>query len=150
MIDFSTDLASHSLVRTSESRRVILEEHSAAFKWLMASFLAINGGGMISLVDMKIGPDWRTAAGVSFWIGIVCALGIAWRGQVQARAGLEKLAKIEAFWATVVASGQLDTEELGSLEREMDSVKPGASRLFGWISLLAFSLGLGLANYGNQ
>jgi hypothetical protein len=136
------------LVNSSNER--LLEEHSAAFRWLMASFLAINGGGLLVVKDL--GPPWNSSemlAALSFYIGIVLALAIAWLGQRAARAALTPISKLSGFWSTVVATGEYDQEHHQEIISEFPKTlkKIRYAPLAGWGSLIAFSIGLGLIGW---
>jgi len=129
----------------------LLEEHSAAFRWLMASFLAINGGGLLVLKDL--GAPWNKyeiAAGFAFYAGIVAALAIAWLGQKASRAALTPFSKLSSFWTTVAATGEYSITDHREILAEFPLVerKSRFAPLAGWLALLAFTFGLILLGAG--
>jgi hypothetical protein len=142
--------AEEKLRRTSEARLILIEEHSAAFKWLVASFLAVNGGGLLALGDLKIDLAQKQLAGSAFWFGIVCALGIAWQSQVIGRKAINKLSESELLWLSAIETGELDVAEGQRLENEFKAISVWPARAFGWASLLAFSVGVFLAGASLQ
>jgi hypothetical protein len=140
-------MAAHAADTASDGRRRLLEEHSAAFRWLMASFLAINGGGLVFLKDLEIeSPTLRITAATAFYLGIVSALAIAWLGQRSARAAVEPMSKLSVFWAMTAEAGEIDEGELTKLNNEISAVtaKARLAPVAGWASLLSFTVGLAL------
>jgi hypothetical protein len=150
-IDFPKELAANELARTSESRRLIIDEHSASFRWLMASLLAINSGGLFLLKDMAIAdPAWQISAAICFYLGIVAALAVAWFGQRSNRRSIQAAVNVESFWAVVSSTGRLDQEAHSELIQSISTAaKPGFSRHAGWLSLLFFTGGLVSAGCGS-
>jgi hypothetical protein len=141
----------HAAVTSSQNR--LLEEHSAAFRWLMASLLAINSAGLLVLKDgLGSMSVWKALAGVSFYAGIVSAFAIAWFAQQVVRASLPLYSKQIAFWATVHVTGEFDPETHAQVIQEPTDVyeKSKMAPRAGWISLAAFTIGLiciGIAAY---
>ncbi len=138
------------LQTVNSSHERLLEEHSAAFRWLMASFLAINGGGLLVLKDL--GTPWNLPemlAALAFYIGIVLTLAIAWLGQRAARAAITPISKLSGFWSMVAATGEYDQDQ----HQEVISEFPKAMKKIrfapfaGWGSLIAFTVGLGLVGW---
>lgn len=144
MGDFPRELAATELTRTSESRRTLLDEHSASFRWLMASFLAINSGGLLFLANSKVhNLRLYSVAGVSFYLGIIAALAVAWLGQRVNRRAIAPLSKLESYWALVSATGKFDQEEFDAVMAEVAlTANPGMARYAGWLSVIAFSVGV--------
>jgi len=127
------------------AKQTILEEHSASFKWLMASMLAINAGGLVKCADVVgIPSSWRLVAAISFLVGVLAALAIAWLGQRAARAMLTPLGEMIAFWTLVSATARFDeTEHKKLLANVQASVASGQkSRWAGWLSTIAFAVGV--------
>jgi len=144
-------IAMHELDAAKSSRQALLEEHSASFKWLMASMLALNSGGLFALSDMAdIEGAHRAASAIMFVIGILCALAIAWLGQISARKMLEPLSEMTSFWIVAAASGQFNEDEHSRIGSEIQSVidKSKKARYCGWVSVVAFVLGVGSIGTG--
>lgn len=138
-------MAAHAAQSASDGSRRLLEEHSAAFRWLMASFLAINAGGLIVLKDFDV-ASWplRIVAAAAFYIGAVSALAIAWLGQRSARAAIEPMSKLSVFWSITAEAGEIDQDQLAQLNEDVSGVtsKAKLAPYAGWVSLLAFTIGL--------
>jgi hypothetical protein len=146
--NFPIELAQEKLRRTVEARATLIEEHSAAFRWLMASFLAINGGGLVALTGLEVSKGYFIAAGIAYWFGIICALGLAWRSQVINRTGIQKLAEIELIWKTALTVGELDKEGAEKADDALSKVQSFAARAFGWASVASFSVGTWVVGFG--
>jgi alpha-beta hydrolase superfamily lysophospholipase len=145
--DFPRELAEAKLRRTTEARQRLVDEHSASFRWLMASLLAINGGGLVtmaSLADMVSNKASLVASAGAFWLGILAALGVASLGQVINRKAANVLSEIELFWTVVAIYGNLDPEEGQKLDDKYDSVSSRSAKWCGFLAVACFSVGLAI------
>ena len=140
--------AEYELVSLAEARRAILEEHSAMFRWLIASLLAINGGATIAIV----GSDSFSIATIfysclCFVIGIFAALLSAFLGQRANRAMLEPLGKLSGYFIAVAQEGaEIEDAKvpiLAEVSAAMKKAMPG--RACGWLSAIAFGFGVCVA-----
>lgn len=132
------------LERTAEARRTLLEEHSAAFRWLLASLLAVNGGAVLfSKEAIASGDTHALTSGGIFLLGIVAALMAGWLSQRANRGLIEPLAKVTTFWFQVLEADEFDEAEFNKLTNVMeDAMKAGRpTQICGWISALAFVIG---------
>ncbi|WP_305097066.1 hypothetical protein [Croceibacterium aestuarii] len=141
MTNIPIEVGKEKLRRTSEARITLIEEHSAAFRWLMASFLAINGGGLLAISDLEMPTTMFRIAGGAFWLGIICALGLAWRSQVINRQAIQRLSYIELIWATAIAVRDIDPKVAEDAERDFATISPLSARAFSWASVACFSVG---------
>jgi hypothetical protein len=149
MTDPDTDqlkaLAAYMAESASDGRRRLLEEHSAAYRWLMASLLALNAGALLFLKDANAQHAIaKLAAAVAFYVGIGCALAIAKLGQKAAQAAIEPMSKMSTFWTYVAQTGELDQGTLDGLNSEMNATtrKARLAPVAGWLSFLAFTIGV--------
>jgi hypothetical protein len=129
----------------NSGRNSLLEEHSSSFKWLMASLLAINGGGLLGLKDIDESLSvMGLIAGGFFYLGIAGALLVAWLGQRSARALLEPLSELTGFWKAVSVTGYFaEDDHKAILERMKTSIGQAKYPAWaGWVSFASFSLGL--------
>ena len=97
-----------------DSRSKAIDEHNAAFRWLLASLFALNGGAAIALFgkDKLFGAIFVEAAGV-FLIGVICCFLMAILGQISDRKMIAMLHAWGLYWIGVSASGvRLEGEEL--------------------------------------
>lgn len=138
-------LAELQLASTQRGQNIILEQHASSFKWLMASLLALNAGGLLSISDIKFSSQAvLIVSSFSFYLGIGLALLIAVFGQLSANASLPPLERLAAFWVETALDGEFDEDEFSKLNADLQSTVKIAlrSRIVGWISFLAFSVGL--------
>ena len=145
-------IAANEVSSCISAKQTIIEEHSASFKWLMASMLAINAGGLLKVGELEsVSPAHQLTAAVAFLIGILAALAIAWLGQIAGRKMIEPLAQAIAFWTMTSATGEFDEEEHNQVIANIQkSLKFGTrSRWAGWLSVLAFTTGIVAVLTGN-
>ena len=138
-------VADRELVKFETSRGRLMEEHSAAFRWIMASLLALNGAGLLALKDVATIHSWQAIiAGLCFYLGCACALMVAVFGQRASQAGIEFLSFLIAFWTTVRVTGEYRKDEHDScLTRQQSAIeKSKKSPKIGWLSFGLFSVGL--------
>ena len=138
-------VADRELAKFEASRGRLMEEHSAAFRWLMASLLALNGAGLLALKDVITTHRWEViVAGLCFYLGCGCALMVAVFGQRASQAGIEFLSYLIAFWTTVRVTGEYSKDEhescVSGQQLAIDQSKK--SPRIGWLSFGLFSIGL--------
>ena len=134
-----------------EGRRHLTEEHSASFRWLMASFLAMNGAGLISLKDIKLSdPTHAFIGGIAFFVGIVFALLIAFLGQKSNQKMLDPVARMSLYWRGVATTGILNQEVQQDIDDRMSVAMKSAKwpSRSGFLSLLFFAFGLAVIAHG--
>lgn len=144
-------IAETEIANLLESKRALLEQHSASFRWLTASLLAVNGGGIVALVGQLNMPRVYVAgSGFLFFLGIIMALLCAWFSQRANRAMLNPVAEFLGFWLSVAHEGELDLEALKTMEHKMAKATKVArpTQISGWLSAIAFSMGVLLAGTG--
>jgi hypothetical protein len=146
-------IAEMEVVSNGSLMKTLLEEHSAAYRWLMASLLALNSGGLFAIHKGFSAENlFVFLSSVAFYIGVAAALTVALLGQIAAQKMLPSLSAAGIFWAEVAETGVFTKEEF---ERVMGNVT-GAKTVGRWapiagfVSFIAFSAGLifiGLADY---
>jgi hypothetical protein len=148
-------IALRNLDRTDEARRTILEEHSAAFRWLTASLLAINAGGLLSLKDADLQTGVSLFAGALFLIGVLASLLIGVFSQRANQATLIHLTNVTNFWVETYEKEEFDAEA----HEKLMAVSPmllkraSKSRIAGWVSAICFAVAvilMGFGAYSNQ
>jgi hypothetical protein len=145
---FPREIAEKIYMRLIEARRTLVEEHSANFRWLLASFLALNSGGLFGVAQVDETKPWVAIAALCFWVGIAATLGNAWYSQIQTRKFIQAQEKLERFWMMVASNGLIDEMEGDRLEKERNTVSGEWGRWIGLLSFLAFSLGLLMTFFG--
>jgi hypothetical protein len=142
MAEFSKELAKLTYERRYSERMIVFDEHSSAFKWLMASLLTVNSGALFALVSAETRPSHFYFAVACFWLGLAGALGIAWRSQAVNRQYIQKLAEVEQVYAVTSVYGFIDPVEADAKEKSLNDVTARSPKIFGWLSFTAFSVGL--------
>ena len=145
-VDAWKRLAELELAKLDATRLRVVEEHSAAFRWLMASLLALNGAGLIAVKDMLHTNSHWLALGcaASFYVGCACALYVAVLGQRASQNGLTYLSKAIAFWTAVHMTGDYNVEGQEIMMGDVTSLEKASKRAprVGRMSFAFFSLGL--------
>ncbi len=123
-----------------------MREHSASFRWLMASLLTLNVGGLVAIINGSgaIG-GLEILSLMLFYLGIASALCIAWIGQRFDRAIAAHLSELINNYTYSAITGESMAADI-EVERKamLDShAKLGAwPARFGWISFVLFSAAL--------
>ncbi len=136
--------AEMEIAATSEGRRALIDEHSAAFRWLVASLLAVNGGAAIATLSADGVPALaKLVACSSYYVGVVFALLTAWHSQRTVRAMLQPMGKMTGYWIGVAQSGVHYEIAKQEIDREIAAAmkKSFWTQLFGWCSAASFTIG---------
>lgn len=137
-------IAQHELENATESRRTLIEEHSAAFRWLLASLLAVNGGGVLVLKDLLRFSLANAVIAASFFLGgIMFALLTGWFSQRANRAMIQPLSEMIAFWITCAETNEFDE---GTFKQVSETLTPALKKarptqICGWLSAMSFLAG---------
>ena len=157
--DLKIDLESRKDIARREhesclsTRASMLEEHSASFRWMMASLLAINAGALTMVKDaFAANAVWASFAGTSFFVGIACSLLIARFGQKAIQAMIGPLSEAVAFWSIVSVTGEFvqDVHDAIGVKINTAMAKGKIPSFFGFAAFAAFSVGLaslGMAHF---
>ncbi len=129
-----------------DTKRLTISEMSHASRWIMASMLAINSGGLIAAIskvdDFEI---WSASSVITFYLGVMTALMMGWAQVSMNQKLLPIHSKLIIFWETATLDGQLgNVKDLENIRDEMLATgKKGlfANSLGKWAFFL-FSLGL--------
>ncbi|MCR2832684.1 hypothetical protein [Parerythrobacter lacustris] len=139
--EFPEELAKLTYERLGEIRRVLVDEHSASYRWIMASLLAVNSGGVFAVIGTDIAKVAMGLSAAAFWFGILLAFVTAWLGQVQTRKFIQANSKLEEYWAIVAVTGQVDLDKGAKLEEARSAIDSTIPRWTGIGSFVAFSIG---------
>lgn len=64
---FSRETALYNVENFGRLQDAMFEQHASMFKWLLASLLAINGGGAIAVMNAaNLAFDWKLCAALAF------------------------------------------------------------------------------------
>jgi hypothetical protein len=127
-----------------EFRAASIEQHASAFKWLLASLLAINAGAAATIANSStLAPSAKVYVCGFFIFGVGAALFSSFLSQ---RANIQVLKPVQkqiGYWVGVSVTGEQDAETAQQLADEYARsmrwawLVPG----FGWVASLAFLLG---------
>lgn len=149
--EWNKQAALEEIANLKQIRTVAWEEHSQAYRWLMASLLGINGGACIAILGSEQVGVWsKIYAGGCWTIGILASLLIAVFGQHSVQKSLDPLQKFIGYWMTVHSDGvRADGIENDLLNELKASSKIGfGSRIAGWVAASAFLAGAIFAGQG--
>ena len=139
--EFLKRIAELELTATAQMRSVLITAHQDACKWLVASLLAINAGGLAVIFNSGLPRDpaffWGCSA---FVLGIFSALLSSYLSQSANREMIKPLGAVMAFWIATAQSGSLDEERWTELEAGIQEQSKSGWRIqvAGWISAIAF------------
>lgn len=147
------ELAKFELAAIAESRKQLTDEHSAAFRWLTASLLAVNGASALSLFgSVLVDKDVKLSSGLAFFVGTIAALLCSYLSQGAVRRIFLPLNQLAGYWIAVSQHGEHQPEIYEKIVSEVQQAARGSllTRIAGWTSLVAFAvgvLGIGLRQY---
>jgi hypothetical protein len=123
----------------------LLDEHSASYRWLMASLLAINIGALAMIKEaIVLNPARGIASVVFFCVGIGFALLIAVLGQKANQKMLKPISEAVELWGIISITGQYVDEVEKRISNEINSAsRQPWPRRFGVLSFVAFLCGVG-------
>ena len=140
-------IAAHTADQSTSMSRILLEEHSASFRWLMAYLLTINAGGLLFQKELEKASTLLTlAAGISFFLGIFCSLLIAYLGQKSVQRMMGPITEMGLYWRIVSITGELDLEKQDDLNRRVGEAMAIGKwpRICGFLSFFFFGIGLAI------
>ena len=147
--DFNQNVHAHyakyELAALAESRGKLIDKHSAAFRCLVASLLAVNGGSALALFNsLQIEPFDKIWSGAAFAFGIFTALLCAYLSQGASRRMMDPLAVLSGFWIEVSAGGLFDVTRYAEVLEKIKEAQAASfsTRLAGWLSAMAFVIGV--------
>lgn len=149
--DWHREVALEEVASLKELRAIGWEQHNQSFKWLTATLLALNGGGLLAVSQIEQIPVLSTvSAGTAFAAGIAFALLVAVIAQ---RAIVQSFTPIQrqiGYWMTVASDGCRDDTIENDLQEGSKKVLPWnrATQVLGWLAAIAFFVGIFMAGSG--
>ena len=128
-----------------QAKKAVIEEQSAMSRWLIASLLAINSGGLFFVGSLKFPLSCVGVLSASaFILGVLAAMLNAYLIQVFAMRALAPLESAISYWTVIVAPRQENPERLTELSNQRaDAVRWAyTAPIAGWVSVLAFVVGV--------
>jgi hypothetical protein len=147
-------VAEQELANANYSRNALLEAHQDAYKWLLASLLGVNSGGMFALLNVA-NMDWSSKGIVAlfFYLGIMAALLSGYLSQKANRTLIGPLGEASGYWISVAHDGEHLPHIWEGIEEKIQSAIKQArpTQFAGWLSAVFFSIGaigLGINMHG--
>ena len=102
-------LAAFEASAASESRSKFIDDHSAAFRWMIASLFALNGGAILTIFGAeRLSLQATFPAFWVFFAGIVSTFLAVFLCQLSDRAMIARVHNWGLYWTTVEVSGERD------------------------------------------
>jgi hypothetical protein len=144
-------LAEYEAAAAAEIRSKSMDEHNAAFRWLIASLFALNGGAILAL----LGSDHLTGAAIlrsapSFFLGVILTFAMVMLAQLSDRKMIQHIHSWGLYWSTVTASLLRDENQENQIKSaiEMAELTGRKARVCGLLSMACFVVGCILATTG--
>lgn len=137
-------VAETELASATHSRNVLLEAHQDTYKWLLASLLAINSGGLLALLNIDtLHGHYKLFVALAFYAGIMASLLSSYLSQRASRQLLPPLGEAMGYWISVANDGQHIPQVWDNINlRIQGAVKEARpTQIAGWVSALCFSVG---------
>jgi hypothetical protein len=144
-------LAELELDRLTEYRTLISEQHVHAFRWLIASLLAVNGGLAITTLTNHLISRQLSPVPVSlFFLGVVAALLSAEFSQFSYDLFQKPVNEWIAYWAQVAHEKQRNLFLETELEAKMRASVTYSRRVgfCSWLSGIFFVVGCAFLAFG--
>ncbi|MBO6766989.1 MAG: hypothetical protein JJ901_01640 [Erythrobacter sp.] len=127
------------------TKKISQEEFSHAARWIMASVLAINSGGLIAALGAAQSLDARMGFSIAaFYLGVLTAMTMGWMAITNNQRSFPYHSRWAGVWQLAAVNGELDEEEMKAAHAAM--IKFSGSlfpyQRLGWVSFALFSVGL--------
>lgn len=104
-------LAEFETASAIESRSKLIDEHNAAFRWMVASLFALNGGAIFSMLSGdRFGLAPATPAFWMFFGGIVSTFMTVILAQISDRLMIAQMHQWGLYWTMVRDTGTRDPQ----------------------------------------
>jgi hypothetical protein len=144
-LDAVRNLARFEASAAVESRSKLIDEHNAAFRWIVASLFALNGGAILSIFGKGgIGINSSLAAFWVFLAGIIAIFLTVIFAQISDRLMIAQLHRWGLYWTTVCITGARDENDEKQIKGEIANAESYGltSRRFAFVAMLLFILGV--------
>lgn len=142
--EFPLEVALHNVENFGRLQEAMIEQHAGMFKWLLASLLAINGGGAIAVMNAtNLALVWKLDAALAFSFGICAAMLSGQLGQKFNMKSLGPVSKRRGYWLAVSQSGVYIPADSNELDVEYNRSTKWAWTVpaAGWLSAAMFAAG---------
>jgi hypothetical protein len=144
-LDAMRRLAAFEVTAAEESRAKLIDEHSAAFRWMIASLFALNGGAVLTIFGSeKLGVQPTLPAFWVFFAGIVATFLAVLFGQLSDRAMIAQMHKWGLYWTTVGALDERDDSQESSIKKHIQNAEGWGrwARIQAIFAMIFFVLGV--------
>ena len=128
-----------------ESRSKLIDEHHSAFRWMVASLFALNGGAILSIFGRdEFGLEPIFPALWIFFGGIVSTFLTVIVAQMSDRLMIARMHQWGLYWTTVRATGNRDVENEGQIRQGIVAAEKWGrrSRYLAIFAMVWFILGV--------
>ena len=124
----------------SRHYQVTVDQVTSLSKWLTASLLAVNSGGLVSLMSHADTISHSGWAAASFLLGLLFSLLGAVANQEIYNRMSEPIMEMLVYWQDVGATGQSDGQKHDLIAEKLRKISRWTffGPVFGWVSGLAF------------
>lgn len=133
-----------------EAKRSSTDEQAHMARWLIATLLAINSGGLVFLASAKPTVAFSAVVALSaFVLGLAFAMLNAYLIQIFAMRAIGPIEETISYWTIISKPDHENPERLAELkQRNMDAQKLSwTAPLAGWISMVALIIGVVSTGY---
>jgi len=132
-----------------EVRNRLLDESSAAARWLLATLVTVNSGAVYATFSSDaLSKSGKLTASGLFCAGVFWAVMLGYATIFAVHKVMPALMSSADFWVGCILKDAIDGDELVVKQRAIrDAAKPWqiASHAFGWLSLICFLGGVLIA-----
>ena len=144
-LDAMRRLAAFEVTAAEESRAKLIDEHSAAFRWMIASLFALNGGAVLTIFGSEnLGVQPTLPAFWVFFAGIVATFIAVLFGQLSDRGMIAQMHKWGLYWTTVGSFNERDETQENSIKQHIQNAERWGrwARIQAIFAMIFFVLGV--------
>ena len=146
-------LADFEAAAAVESRSKLIDEHHSAFRWIIASLFALNGGAILTIFgkeELGIGSTF-----LAFWVffgGIVATFLTVITAQISDRLMIARMHGWGLYWTVVRVTGVRDEEQESQIKAGISSAERWGrfARLLAVFAMIWFVFGVLTAAVSKQ
>lgn len=125
-----------------ETRNRLLDENSAASRWMMATLATLNAGGVLGVAGLNgVENFWKIIAISMLCFGVLFAILLGYVTVLAVQSLAFLLNDLADEWMKSILTEEIDGDRLHELQRALiQKATPWkvASHVFGWLSLISF------------
>lgn len=125
-----------------ETRNRLLDENSAASRWMMATLATLNAGGVVGVAGLNgIENFWKIIAISMLCFGVLFAILLGYVTVLAVQSLTSPLNNLANEWMNSILTEEIDGDRIHELQTALiQKATPWkvASHVFGWLSLVSF------------